>query len=71
MARRAIALQPRLADAYINLAAVQTARHRHDSALQALDALLAGVRANGWDALEAEIQNEPAAGWERELASAL
>ena len=41
MAQRAIALSPRLADAYVNLAAVMTARHRHADALQVLDALLA------------------------------
>jgi tetratricopeptide (TPR) repeat protein len=40
MARRAIELNPRLADAYVNLAAVQTVRHRHNDALQVLDALL-------------------------------
>ena len=32
---------PHLADAYVNLAAVETARHRHADALHALDALLA------------------------------
>ncbi len=41
MARRAIELSPRLADAYVNLAAVQTARHDHAEALRVLDALLA------------------------------
>ncbi len=37
-AHRAIELNPRLADAYINLAAVQTARHQPAMALQVLDA---------------------------------
>ncbi|HEY2516314.1 MAG TPA: hypothetical protein VGI39_35830 [Polyangiaceae bacterium] len=35
------------------------------------EALLGGVRRSGWDALEKEIADEPAAAWERELASAL
>lgn len=35
------------------------------------EVLLAGVRASGWDAIERELLSEPAATWERELASAL
>ena len=46
-ARRAIELSPRFADAYVNLAATCTARHRHDAALQVLDALLAFAPAHG------------------------
>ena len=40
MALRAIELNGRLADAYINLAGVQIARHRNADALAVLDALL-------------------------------
>ena len=37
----ALDLSPRLADAYVNLAAVHTARHAHSHALTIIDALLA------------------------------
>jgi tetratricopeptide (TPR) repeat protein len=40
LARRAIELNPRLADAYVNLAATHTVRHHHSDALQVLDALI-------------------------------
>jgi tetratricopeptide (TPR) repeat protein len=38
-ARRAIELNPRLADAYLNLAEAEMLRHRYDLALGAIDAL--------------------------------
>ena len=41
MARRAIEINPRLADAYINLAGIASARYRYLDALAWLDALLA------------------------------
>jgi tetratricopeptide (TPR) repeat protein len=40
-ASHAIELNPRLADAYLTLAEAEMLQHRHDAALEALDALCA------------------------------